>query len=179
MKSPAGFAKAPPKPAEVRRQGRNIRARQDAERDAAASDFYSQLGGDGKEANRLRMRERVNPGYTETRARQLPEDRETYYRQRTLANQRRLTRSQDFYRQPEPQPSEPAPTVVADTPAQEPVTGRVTYLLRQGAMDLCSIQAEKPLYLTDRDAWEKALVDDAFQPPGTPQQPTAREEVAA
>ena len=26
---------------------------------------------------------------------------------------------------------------------------------------------------------EKALVDDAFQPPGTPQQPTAREEVAA
>ena len=125
MKSPAGFAKAPPKPAEVRRQGRNIRARQDAERDAAASDFYSQLGGDGKEANRLRMRERVNPGYTETRARQLPEDRETYYRQRTLANQRRLTRSQDFYRQPEPQPSEPAPTVVADTPAQEPVTGRV------------------------------------------------------
>lgn len=63
--------------------------------------------------------------------------------------------------------------------AAEPVTGRVTYLLRQGAMDLCSIQAEKPLYLTDRDAWEKALVDDAFQPPGTPQQPTAREEVAA
>lgn len=38
------------------------------------------------------------------------------------------------------------------------VSGIVGYRLRQGAMDLCSIKAEKPLYLTDRDAWEKALV---------------------
>lgn len=61
----------------------------------------------------------------------------------------------------------------------EAVSGRVTYQLRQGAMDLCAIQAEQPLYLTDRDAWEKALVDDRFQPPGQPLQPLAREEVLA
>jgi argininosuccinate synthase len=46
----------------------------------------------------------------------------------------------------------------------EQVTGKVTYQLRPGAMDICSIQAPCPLYLTDRDRWEKQLVDDSFQP---------------
>lgn len=47
----------------------------------------------------------------------------------------------------------------------ENVTGTVRYTLRQGAMDISSIKANRPLYLTDRDAWEKALVHDAFVPP--------------
>ena len=47
----------------------------------------------------------------------------------------------------------------------EKVTGTVRYTLRQGAMDISSIKANRPLYLTDRDAWEKALVQDAFVPP--------------
>lgn len=126
MKSPEGFERPPPKPAEVRRQGRNLRAKQDAERDAASADFYSQLGGGGAEERRLRMRERMSPGYTETRARQLPEDRERTFLQRTRANDRKLERSIAYYGDPSaPKPSEPAPTVVPDTPAQEPVTGRV------------------------------------------------------
>lgn len=45
------------------------------------------------------------------------------------------------------------------------VSGTVGYVLRQGAMDVCSIRAERPLYLTDRDAWEKSLLQSAFQPP--------------
>lgn len=48
--------------------------------------------------------------------------------------------------------------------AAKQVTGKVTYQLRPGAMDICSIQAPCPLYLTDRDRWEKQLVDDRFQP---------------
>jgi argininosuccinate synthase len=36
------------------------------------------------------------------------------------------------------------------------VTGTVQYRLRTGAADACSIVADVPLYLTDRDAWEKA-----------------------
>ena len=47
----------------------------------------------------------------------------------------------------------------------EKVTGTVRYTLRQGAMDISSIKANRPLYLTDRDAWEKALVHNAFVPP--------------
>lgn len=49
--------------------------------------------------------------------------------------------------------------------ASEKVTGTVTYQLRQGAMDICAIKAPHSLYLTDRDGWEKSLVDDVFQPP--------------
>lgn len=49
--------------------------------------------------------------------------------------------------------------------ASDKVTGTVTYQLRPGAMDLCSIKTSQPLYLTDRDRWEKSLVDDAFLPP--------------
>jgi argininosuccinate synthase len=49
--------------------------------------------------------------------------------------------------------------------ASDKVTGTVTYRLRPGAMDLCSIKASHPLYLTDRDSWEKSLVDDGFLPP--------------
>jgi argininosuccinate synthase len=37
------------------------------------------------------------------------------------------------------------------------VTGTVSYRLRAGAVDVCSIKAKKPLYLTDRDAWEKRV----------------------
>lgn len=50
--------------------------------------------------------------------------------------------------------------------ASDKVTGTVTYLLRPGAMDLCSIKAAHPLYLTDRDHWEKELANDGFLPPG-------------
>jgi len=35
------------------------------------------------------------------------------------------------------------------------VSGTVGYNLRSGAADVCSIRAEKPQYLTDRDTWEK------------------------
>ncbi len=49
--------------------------------------------------------------------------------------------------------------------ASDKVTGTVTYQLRPGAMDLCSIKTSQPLYLTDRDRWEKSLVNDAFLPP--------------
>jgi argininosuccinate synthase len=37
------------------------------------------------------------------------------------------------------------------------VHGTVAYRLRPGAADVCSIVADKPLYLTDRDAWEKRV----------------------
>ena len=37
------------------------------------------------------------------------------------------------------------------------VSGTVRYKLRQGAADVCSIRANAPLYLTDRDAWEKLI----------------------
>lgn len=126
MKSPEGFTKAPPKPAEVRRQGRNLRDAQKAEQDAAARDFYSQLGGGGEDSRVARVMERAKPGYTETMARQLPDDRATYYRQRTLTNQRRLDRSIAYYGDPSaPKPSEPQPTLVPDTPGAAPVKGRV------------------------------------------------------
>jgi argininosuccinate synthase len=49
--------------------------------------------------------------------------------------------------------------------ASDKVTGTVTYRLRQGAMDLCAIKASHPLYLTDRDSWEKSLMNDGFHPP--------------
>lgn len=63
--------------------------------------------------------------------------------------------------------------------AAEKVTGRVTYQLRPGAMDICSIQAVHPLYLTDRDGWEKQLVDDRFQPNGhLPSQSSIEEAMA-
>jgi argininosuccinate synthase len=37
------------------------------------------------------------------------------------------------------------------------VNGSVSYRLRTGAADVCSIVADRPLYLTDRDAWEKEV----------------------
>lgn len=37
------------------------------------------------------------------------------------------------------------------------VSGTVRYKLRQGAADVCSILANAPLYLTDRDSWEKSI----------------------
>lgn len=37
------------------------------------------------------------------------------------------------------------------------VSGTVTFRLRPGAADLSSIRAETPLYLTDRDGWEKDI----------------------
>jgi hypothetical protein len=127
LKSPEGFVKAPPKPAEVRRQGRNIREAQTAERDAAAELFYQQLGGDMKEANRLRMRENAQPGYTESRARQLTDDRETRYRTRTAANERRLQRSIDYWGLPDKKPDAPAPAPAPEpTPTPQPeVRGRI------------------------------------------------------
>jgi argininosuccinate synthase len=48
--------------------------------------------------------------------------------------------------------------------ASEKVTGTVTYRLRPGAMDICAIRASQPLYLCDRDGWEKSLIDDRFLP---------------
>lgn len=59
------------------------------------------------------------------------------------------------------------------------VSGTVRYILRQGAMDVCSIKANRPLYLKDRDAWEKALVQDTFKPPNYDAAATKAEEVAA
>jgi len=37
------------------------------------------------------------------------------------------------------------------------VTGSVHYTLRAGAADVCAIRAQSPLYLTDRDGWEKQV----------------------
>lgn len=37
------------------------------------------------------------------------------------------------------------------------VSGTVTYRLRVGAADVCAIQADAPLYITDRDRWEKDI----------------------
>lgn len=127
MKSPTGFAKAPPKPAEVRRRGANLRGREDSERDAASALYYEQLGGDGKEMNRLRVRERMQPGYTETRARQLDADRETLYRTRTAANERLLKRSIDYWGLPDKTPDKPAPAPAPEpTPTPQPeVRGRI------------------------------------------------------
>lgn len=63
--------------------------------------------------------------------------------------------------------------------SSEKVTGTIRYSLRQGAMDICSIKAHQPLYLTDRDAWEKALVQDAFAPPARTVCAASEEAVAA
>lgn len=63
--------------------------------------------------------------------------------------------------------------------SSEKVTGTVRYRLRQGAMDVCSIKAHRPLYLTDRDAWEKALIHDKFSPPARNARAIREEEVAA
>ncbi|WP_342616387.1 argininosuccinate synthase-related protein [Rhodoferax sp. GW822-FHT02A01] len=43
-----------------------------------------------------------------------------------------------------------------DCTAQQ-VSGTVGFQLRGGAADVCSIVADVPLYLTDRDAWEKSV----------------------
>lgn len=61
----------------------------------------------------------------------------------------------------------------------EKVTGTVTYQLRPGAMDICAIKALQPLYLTDRDSWEKSLVDDSFLPQPLTQTIHCQEEVLA
>lgn len=37
------------------------------------------------------------------------------------------------------------------------VSGTVNYRLRAGAADVCAIRADAPLYLTDRDGWEKEI----------------------
>jgi argininosuccinate synthase len=63
--------------------------------------------------------------------------------------------------------------------AAEKVTGTVRYVLRQGAADIWSIVAARPLYLTDRDGWEKAVADDAFAPPGRPVRATSDEAVTS
>lgn len=56
------------------------------------------------------------------------------------------------------------------------VTGTVHYKLRAGAADVCAIRAQAPLYLTDRDNWEKrvaklraarSLSIAHHEPPGT------------
>lgn len=63
--------------------------------------------------------------------------------------------------------------------SSEKVTGTAGYSLRQGAMDLCSIKAHEPLYLTDRDAWEKTLSNDTFAPPARKCRAISEEEVTA
>jgi argininosuccinate synthase len=40
------------------------------------------------------------------------------------------------------------------------VSGSVCYVLRPGAMDVCAIKADRPLYLTNRDVWEKQQATD-------------------
>jgi argininosuccinate synthase len=40
------------------------------------------------------------------------------------------------------------------------VSGTVRYQLRAGAADVCSIRANAPMYLKDRDAWEKVAARD-------------------
>lgn len=63
--------------------------------------------------------------------------------------------------------------------ASDEVTGAVTYQLRPGAMDLCSIKASHPLYLTDRDSWEKSLANDGFLAPAQLASLQQREETFA
>jgi hypothetical protein len=132
VKSPEGFAKAPPEPSVVRRRGARIRESEDSERDARQALYMEQLGGDGREMNRIRVRERMQPGYTETQARQLDDDRETLYRTRKAGNARLLKRSEEFYAKPAEQPAEPVgtPTTAAPQP-MAPVTGRIQSAARQ------------------------------------------------
>ncbi|EBB1562118.1 argininosuccinate synthase [Salmonella enterica] len=40
---------------------------------------------------------------------------------------------------------------------KEKITGDVEYILREGVADACSIRAQQPLYLTERDEWEKEI----------------------
>lgn len=63
--------------------------------------------------------------------------------------------------------------------AAEKVTGTVRYSLRQGAADICSIVAQRPLYLTDRDAWEKSVVRDGFAPPARNARASGKEAVTS
>lgn len=63
--------------------------------------------------------------------------------------------------------------------ASEKVTGTIRYGLRQGAMDVCAIKAPRPLYLIDRDAWEKALVRDASMSADLDGATASAEEVTA
>lgn len=37
------------------------------------------------------------------------------------------------------------------------VSGTVQFRLRPGAADLCAVRAQRPLYLTDRDGWEREI----------------------
>lgn len=63
--------------------------------------------------------------------------------------------------------------------ASDKVTGTVIYQLRPGAMDICSIKARHPLYLTDRDSWEKSRMNDGFLPPTLCQTVQRHEETFA
>jgi hypothetical protein len=130
VKSPEGFAKAPPEPSVVRRRGARIRESEDSERDARQALYMEQLGGDGREMNRIRVRERMQPGYTETQARQLDDDRETLYRTRKAGNARLLKRSIEYYKEPPAAPAEPVGTPTAAAPLPV-VTGRIQSAARQ------------------------------------------------
>ncbi len=57
------------------------------------------------------------------------------------------------------------------------VNGTVRYKLRPGAADVCSIRATTPLYLTDRDAWEKSVARERSRT--SLQEPHAHDLVAA
>jgi argininosuccinate synthase len=59
------------------------------------------------------------------------------------------------------------------------VSGCVTYQLRAGAMDLRSIKASEPLYITDREAWERSRLDLDGLPRLSPPQAIANEEAFA
>lgn len=59
------------------------------------------------------------------------------------------------------------------------VSGKVSYQLRTGAMDVCSIKAPNPMYLTDRDAWEKQIADVSFAPPSAADKVKHPESVCA
>lgn len=124
------YPRPPPKPDEVRVGQRNLATKRDFYGDAAEKDFRGQLGGDAREAFRMRSRERRDPGYTARQARVLDGDLERQLGLRERANAGLLKKSIDYWgdgptsQPPTPKPpkppggGKPPPT----TPKQPPTT---------------------------------------------------------
>lgn len=80
-----------------------------------------------------------------------------------------------------------ADAFIASTAAR--VSGSVQFHLRAGAADLCAVRAQRPLYLTDRDGWERQIAQQRScttlagvlptAPAGTPLRPRNARGLAA
>lgn len=91
------YPEPPPKPDEVRAGQRKLAAKRDAAEQRAAADFASQLGGDQREAARIRQRERNNPGYGDRMARTLDGETEQRLGRKERSHAGLLERSIDYW----------------------------------------------------------------------------------